>query len=70
MSKAVVAYFASKEAAGLWSVLSAFFCICLLSQIIFANDKPSVVQLILFVADLFHFWLPIVACRYLYNISK
>ena len=69
MGKSVIEYFASRSAAILWFGMSFFFCFALAIHLTTSSEEISVVKIIFFVTDLFHFWLPIFACKYLYRIS-
>ena len=70
MGKQMIEYFASKSALTLWFGLSAVFCLILFFQISATNEGLSVVKIIFFLTDMVHFWLPIIAGKYLYRLSK
>ena len=70
MSKQLIEYFSSKIALKLWVALSCVFIVLLFTMLRVNNETLTVVQGILFVTDLLHFWLPIFVGRYLYKISQ
>lgn len=70
MTKDIVAYFASEAAFKLWLSLSFIFLILATYQGFMQTDETNIIKTIFLFTDLVHFWMPIVACKYLYRLHQ